>query len=819
MQPNRSYRKQYNEASAANKRKKLVKSQRDLDRRTSDYDAKKAAVNAKEGELYDDIDSLNSINAQINKKSADLSRHLMPAQPYAGVSGVLQSVSGLVTGNTASARAANIGRSSEELDNLKIEAARKQKEIVAKNGELQSLKAGMNDQERKLLDKEWSKLQAERQVRQDELDKVNDVINVRDRRGMDTEAHEAEAGRLTRDIEQIDEKRRENSRAKEQNSQRSRQRVGKAEKPCALACKATSLSVTCSHNRKAKFNPATNKYELHVISASYAGKPGRDGNRYTHKKQATSISVDTIEVAVEGVCNQGLDTVSTMGRLPTLLERRALTDHCPVVSASGASPGQDILLPANPATPLEINAYSPPIDTLISFCSAPTWVDFFRHVVRPDKKATSEYTLTVNGCDGGYEDLSAVIYSSPKYTWDGSVSIGWNQSAEDPVVDNGTSCELVEEQVIVNKWKAEGKISGTIDTKSFELVPFGVDGPLDAFRGTFSQLFTWLERLNKNLELDGEEASETQSSSADGKEKDASGPKIQLPKIVIGGNYENKENPNTHEIDEVSKFYIKMDPLIGVNLKVDILKFLLDSAMNCIAPGSASGARSFQKYVKQILLKVEEKRAKETGDDGNQSAEEKKNYVKAEVELILETSGSIKGELAWEQKEGGQLVALEPQGLSPNANEGAIAIEFKIHGQVKAEFKCTAKDYEVLGGCGFGVMAGGARKAGASELAFKMNAAVEGGGKVVRGRASYNGLTIYYMVYSEFAVERTDTSDKKKVTTTRRKGKASLVSSKKQKEKSGDSSLSTKGYKELWNIIGERSFPLASNDAIRICGF
>ncbi|CAA0104200.1 Uncharacterised protein [BD1-7 clade bacterium] len=113
-------------------------------------------------------------------------------------------------------------------------------------------------------------------------------------------------------------------------------------------------------------------------------------------------------------------------------------------------------------------------------------------------------------------------------------------------------------------------------------------------------------------------------------------------------------------------------------------------------------------------------------------------------------------------------------------------------------------------------MAGGARKAGASELAFKMNAAVEGGGKVVRGRASYNGLTIYYMVYSEFAVQKSNTNEKNKEEINQNKNMSTFGDEVDDDNEAEDAKVDTKSYKELWNIIGEKNFPKLASDSLNI---
>ncbi|CAA0104168.1 Uncharacterised protein [BD1-7 clade bacterium] len=100
-----------------------------------------------------------------------------------------------------------------------------------------------------------------------------------------------------------------------------------------------------------------------------------------------------------------------------------------------------------------------------------------------------------------------------------------------------------------------------------------------------------------------------------------------------------------------------------------------------------------------------------------------------------------------------------------------------------------------------------------------MNAAVEGGDKVVRGRASYNGLTIYYMVYSEFAVRQSDTGEKPKSVSQKGGDRGAFSTTSVSDEKRSKKDVNTKDYRELWNIVGEKNFPPSDEGAVNIFSF
>ncbi|VAW60718.1 hypothetical protein MNBD_GAMMA11-1855 [hydrothermal vent metagenome] len=501
--------------------------------------------------------------------------------------GALGAIS-IVTGSSIlAAEEQNIRKITDALENDKLEAKRLQKAIVKRHPDLLDRELNFNNAQRRYLNAERDALKEaykeEKKAAEKQIEALNNFNRKNERLGLSTAATDQLIAQINSEIKALEETIEANEAARWDNRNNKRSPPNQAIMPCPKKCEASTLEVSCKHfgkTRKAKLPPGTSVAELHVISASLASDPA---------------FVDILYVSIEGGCGEGKTTVSPSISIPELMQRDEEGYNCPYAVVTGTD--TNVRLPGTAGSPLEIAAYSPSVDMRFRKLR---WADFIKHVFTPREDKVSTYTVEAKGCGGEYDGLAAQIHAHTKVQWGGEIAFSWEKLAPESNEAEEDGTALVETDTAVRKWALEGKVAGSHDGTKFDLGTKLNDEFFPGLRKTIGGVASFLNRLddieNSNADADQPAAEK------DGATKP---PKIfkfsvNYPKVVIGGSYENKEHPEDYTVDNEFKVFLKLDPLIGAKIEIDILRALLNIASDAIAPGAYSQAKKFASYMKKI---------------------------------------------------------------------------------------------------------------------------------------------------------------------------------------------------------------------------
>lgn len=300
------------------------------------------------------------------------------------------------------------------------------------------------------------------------------------------------------------------------------------------------------------------------------------------------------------------------------------------------------------------------------------------------------YQLKGQSCDSGGRPVIDIECFSPT-KWEGELNLGYFHE------EYKNTYKRIKKQ---GYWGLEGGLIIELGDKKFSIgSPTGLS-KVDRNSKLTEQVFSGVQKfLNKTTPF----LSEIKS--------DYASIKVLWPKLKLKGSLSNVEVANSPNVDLKGGFGVYMDPLIGATFTVDILNIIIAAA------GSAAGSPAFAK----LLIKIKKEAAKGIGE-GDISA-------KANIELLFTISGIINGELSWD---------FDPP--EKNTIKGGLEGKVPIQIEGKAEVEFTA----------FWVSAGAGAKVGAKT---GFGAALKPGwsskdGAFVGGNLSFDGITLYYAVYT-----------------------------------------------------------------------
>lgn len=709
--------------------------------RKSQFEYANAKVANEKASFDNNMDELNQLQAKneadgnaLNKNTTEvLSRNLVSAAAYSAV----DKVSTLFKGTT---EVQDITQRVADLAVSKQTAIKMQKKLVAQSEGLAQKKEKVEKAKQKMLDVETDSIKKEIELEEEKIEQLNQsqATDVGNEPNMSAavakwEMNNAELKASNEKISDLKEKQSANIAAKEEANQARRTPADLVIQQCPTGCEATKITVNCKHHgRTAKTMPNKSISELHVISASM---------------QTDKQYVDMISIAIEGNCGKGKSATSPSSALAGLLIRDEAGSHCPYAVVSGGEPGVDIKLPGTAGNTLDVYVYSPSVEkSLIK----PTWLAFFEYAFIPKENQYTTYTIVSKGCNGVYDGLQTRVYAHTYVKWAGNVSMAWSKSNKESTKPVGDGTEIDLAQTATTKWEIKGKIAGIYDGRAYD-VECSLNNFFTGFRNAISGLATFMNRVEDhsvpNLP--------STSTATDTTKNDIVKFEVNYPKIILDGSYDTLEDPKGNSVDTKFKIALKMNPLIGVKISVDILQALLNIATNVIAPGALPAGKKFASYIKKVLAKVKglETEEKETENEGD-----KNNTLEFNAAIVLTAEGNLVAELNWSKKIAGEALAgdapsSEDNNTAANKNKGAIggeagvSLKMQLKGEIIANIKHTNTWFVVNASLGAGFNFGAAQGGLPAELAIKLFPATIDDKPAIGGRVSFNGLTLYYMAY------------------------------------------------------------------------
>ena len=467
--------------------------------------------------------------------------------------------------------------------------------------------------------------------------------------------------------------------------------------PCALrACEPTSLTIQHLPDGR------STKTRGYVLNA--AGKPTR-GTDHVLEVLSDASTPTVLAIKFSGSCAHGKPSTSALSKDANKFVRYNTNAACPAVEVTG--PGCIVVQPS----PLHISVLPDTSRVDKSF------LGLIKHylVPLPSEIRPAVYVVQSKKC-GGNGKLAARIEVFPRVKVSGGVSLKYkptNQHAisskhadkDWPLVLEGA----IECEVGGQKWKLGGQTTG----------PKGKDDISEEFlKNGQRAIRDWLKKLSDMNRPQRRNAVDPNVKF-----------KIEWPSITFEVNAANKELNDSFSVECETKVKLVCEPLIGAEINIDILGFLL----------SVNQIGSVLKRIRKVI--------EEGYDSENLTA-------KGEIKFEFTVRGEIKGGLE-----------ASKQPAQPWEPEGTLGGTIGINLVAKISLEAAAKSrwVEVQFGAGGSLELKGAEKGSKTcdvggELKFAAEEHVSADGKEkknelgVQGVITFNGLAIYFIVYYEVSV-------------------------------------------------------------------
>ncbi len=553
---------------------------------------------------------------------------------------------------------------------------------------------------------------------------------------------------------------------------------------CPLKCKATQLAIK-SNNDKRKYQMAANLNQssqtLQVISLS---KSAVD-------KGIIEPPVSVISVGITGTCEKGKPSDTAVSADEKQLERDGSGDFCPVVKIE-KSP-LNIVMPGTKGSPLKFQAFCPEPSTGF------TWGYLFKNMFMASKREPAIYTMETEGCDGSYA-LVSQIEAYPKIKAEIGVSIGYkptkdiskvpnweaDPNAVDKIADYNKGHRTVESGNWVFAMDLKGNVGDvSLATQLEHLSPNDLVPKLRKALNLFIFIFDVIRiccdnKMGSNIfekaaaiadasqketfDETGLVKNDKPGRNSEGKviDADASGPtgsiSINYPKISFGIGYENCEAVGKPTLGSATSLQLKLDPLIGVAGKVDILGALIQIGVNGLIPGAALAGKAFVEYIFPILKGL----LPEDTEVTKENIDKRNYYLEAGVALVMNVGANITAEGKWTHHNDGENLtnSLVPLPTDPvnNPVSGAFSgmvgasLEMHLEGKAYAKGKAWAVTFEA----GLIIAVGSAKEIGAAKLEYKVNITKKNEQMMVDGAFEWNGLAIITASYKSAGIGSKD---------------------------------------------------------------
>ncbi len=449
-------------------------------------------------------------------------------------------------------------------------------------------------------------------------------------------------------------------------------------------CCVRRLRVRCDH--------VDRTYTIRVPD----GPRTRDGT-YVLQILSPHLKPDRLLVAVEGgPCINGRPGAGGPG---TLIDGREERSHLwPRAEVSG--PNVQAACPA----PFKIEAAGPRVD--VERWDLPALVRF----VLDPLSVSNAYDVRVLGCCGT-QDLRVRVEAFPPSEVKGELAVGYKVQKIEKLADGDRWTDRVGE------WTLEGKVSLSVDdvltefgaptvSRGRRFVPVGPDALYGGLRSVLRTLVPFLANVT------GERPEVT----------------LRYPNMRLSMTRSVAEARNDWRLESRGTLRLKLDPFLGLEIKIDLLPPLL----RLLGTASTGIVGPAGPIVAAILLRIREQNKKYKRGVVWSESKSQKSEIDVDVGLDFIALGEISGGLGW-----------ETEGPFGRWRVADGKIDSRIAFTVKGSFKSAVR---VL--C---VSVGGAVEAGAkSAIGARLTGKAVGKDPELLGQVYFDGLKIYWASHYDF---------------------------------------------------------------------
>jgi type VI secretion system secreted protein VgrG len=344
----------------------------------------------------------------------------------------------------------------------------------------------------------------------------------------------------------------------------------KPTKPCTFE----QFKLKCGH--------ADRQFVLDVFN----GKPTQ-GQDYVLQVIADDKTPDKVHVSIQGQCYQHPSAKAECAGFK-VIGPKGIKKYCQST---------------------DINILSNPNESMTH-----DFVGFFKEIFLPKSNPTI-YMVESLSCIGK-NIKTATIESFAPVEWDGEISVGY--SYETHKDSNFNQNQGWKKLKVHGQWELDGSISVKRNSSTWKL---GATGDKDGGHNKD-------HKLTKGI-FDGMQNFLSDIAPFFGKVKGSCvDAKITWPNLKLKGNVSNVESAKSYQVGYGGNIGISLDPLIGLEVDVNIFNLLLETATG----GLGAFLVRIKKYVAQKGVSV-----------GGVN-------VKAELEAVFKATGQIGGDLTWQKQ-------------------------------------------------------------------------------------------------------------------------------------------------------------------------
>ena len=733
--------------------------------------------------LSQSLDHITAKESALAYKEKDIAKSLGEVQKKTGegVKKTYQSVEKQEEYVKAKADYEKLAEDKQQLFEKQQEAHKKALEIEDKDQQLSELEQAKNKDE-------IAKLKQEEAAQQKDLDRMKASKEKADAEGENKHEKAYEHSIASKEAA-LDKKAAEISAAeasaKKANEAADQQKAENAQAvaaSCPEICGATKLSVMGDSKTRGVLldvSPGQSNKILHVISASKAGLD----------KNIVEPPVEIISAYMEGHCDKGKPSISPSSGSAGKYVRDEADAHCPsMLVKEGIT---NIGMPGTESSPLKFRAFCPdPPGGIID-----DWGYLIKNVFLPQKAESNTYVIESKGCDGSYP-LTATIEAYPQIKAGLDLSITYKYlKTEKDIPKKGTSksnVKLLEAEegqssgkkvVHLDNWEIAVDLKGNVDhvmlgqqLKHLEPSEFlkGLRESVTIFLYLFDLIFMDADDAADFI-YGGKQVIGNVPSEADKKKSDSTGKLmdrtssgstgtigLRYPKIALSLAYENTETKNSTAIDYAISAELKADPLLGVEMKIDVLSALVKIGMNSLLPGSSAALEAGKKFA-DFIWPIIEKVGPETPPPKPtaKKIEERKFYVEGGIKIEMKIGADLGCAAAWKKEmgsaDGNAQVHPDASQVKSDAKANVKAsLDFILEGKAYVKGRAFRVEFEA----GLMIALGSAKSADAAKLEFKLEFLTVGGEPAVSGGVEWTGLAIIFASYWEAGVKSQDNADK-----------------------------------------------------------
>jgi len=459
-------------------------------------------------------------------------------------------------------------------------------------------------------------------------------------------------------------------------------------------CAFTKLSLSCDHLR-------SRRYLLDGIKA----EPNVNGVDRVIQVISKKDEPDHIKVAFSGTCVHG-------------------NDQCPSITISGGGTNEIVT-----ASPHKFPVLSPEAGREVN-----SFTYFLRHYMVPSLDALDHeiYTIKSNGC-ADMEPCEAKVHAFSTFKWGGSVSAGYK------------------DQDGKQSWGFEGRLKGEIGNRDWKIEAGIGRNADDFFPNIRSVIDDMLERLREITSARVKAIGGLTSENTAFDPEEITKSSITWPQVSLGGNVELQEIDNSHSVGFGGELFLKMDPLIKADLKIDIIDWLVIKRT------------PHRKFFRRVRKRVREG----VGTDN----------INASADLVVELSieGGLEADLKWERAAGKRWRGAD----SDKSVEMSTSLLIGLRGHVEV----TARMFYVKAKAGVEIQLQGA-SSDSEGIGAVLNfwATTANDKPRLGGRVEFTGAAIYYAYYAEFGATEVKTTSGQSASEKRRSPTAQVKAQAQPKE-------------------------------------